>query len=231
MRLGVRRTGCSTGEAGRSQAFFEPEAQSPRVETLSEYLTALASESPTPGGGSAATLVAASGAALVAMVGRICAKSPRLAAYRELALSLVARADELRDELEIARERDEAAFAQVVAAQAMSKDSPIEVAARRDTLERALFDAAAEPLHGARLSLEVVQLAARLLEIPNKSLASDVGCAAEFGAAAVAACAYNVRINHRFMKDAHAASVQEHALARYERESIALLSAIRRSLR
>ena len=54
--------------------------------------------------------------------------------------------------------------------------------------------------------------------------------AAEFGAAAVAACAYNVRINHAFMKDADAVTRQENELARYERESRALLSAMRRSL-
>jgi len=201
------------------------------VESLTDYLTVLASESPTPGGGSAATVVAATGAGLVAMVGRICAKSPKLAAHRELALDIVSRAEALRGELAIARERDETAFARVVSAQAMPKEKPGEVAARRAALEHALFNAASEPLHAAHLSLEVVQLAALLLEIPNKNLASDIGCAAEFGAAAVAACAYNVRINHAFMKDAHAVSVQEHALARYERESNALLSAIRRSLR
>ncbi len=201
------------------------------MESLTDYLTALASEHPTPGGGSAATLVAATGAALVAMVARICAKSPKLAAQRDLALELAAKADGLRDELAIARVRDETAFAHVVAAQALPKNTPAEIAERRDALERALFDAAAEPLHSARLALEVVRLAVRLLEIPNKNLSSDVGCAAEFGAAALAACAYNVRINHAFMKDAHAVSLQEHVLARYERESQALLSAIRRSLR
>lgn len=201
------------------------------METLTDYLTALASEHPTPGGGSAATVVASTGAALVAMVGRICAKSPKLSTQRALALELVARADALRAEFSKARERDEAAFARVVSAQAMPKATPAETAARKEALERALHDAAAEPLHAARLSLEVVQLAARLLEIPNKNLASDVGCAAEFGAAAVAACAYNVRINHAFMKDEHAVKVQEEELARYERESLAVLSAIRRSLR
>ena len=33
------------------------------------------------------------------------------------------------------------------------------------------------------------------------ALASDVGCAAELASAALAACAYNVRVNHRYMHD------------------------------
>ena len=211
--------------------FSRPTGKAPGVDTVSDYLTALASEHPTPGGGSAATLVAAAGASLVAMVARICAKSQKYADYRALALELVLKADAVRAELMHARERDEAAFARVVEATALPKNTPEAIAARRDALERALFEAAAEPLHGAELSLDVMRLAARVLEIPNKNLASDVGCAAEFGAAALAACAYNVRINHAFMKDAQAASVQEHALARYERESQKLLGAMRQSLR
>jgi formiminotetrahydrofolate cyclodeaminase len=194
------------------------------VETVSEYLTALASEHPTPGGGSAATLVAAMGAALVAMVGRICAKNPKYAAQHDLALALVQGADRLRAELEEARSRDEAAFARVVEASGLPKDAP----QRAQRLEQALTQAAAEPLHGARLSLQVVELAAQLLDIPNKNLISDVGCAAEFGAAALSACAYNVRINHRFMKDAATIASQETELSRYEGESSALLAAVRK---
>ena len=163
---------------------------------------------------------------MVAMVARICAKSPKFVAQADLAWTLVARADAVRAELAHARERDEQAFARVVSASALPKDAP----SRRDVLERALHDAATAPLHAARLSLQVIQLATELLQIRNKNLVSDVGCAAEFGAAAVAACAYNVRINHAFMKDADAIASQEHELARYERESRALLSAMRRSL-
>jgi methenyltetrahydrofolate cyclohydrolase len=187
------------------------------VETISEYLTALASEHPTPGGGSAATIVAAMGAALVAMVSRICAANPRYAAQHDIALELLARADSLRLELEAARTRDEAAFAGVVSSS-------------RENREQALHAAATEPLRAAGLSLDVMRLCVRLLEIPNKNLTSDIGCAAEFAACAIAACAYNVRINHKFMKDAHVVAMQEQELARYERESAALLSSIRRSL-
>jgi len=193
---------------------------------VSDYLTALSSEHPTPGGGSAATIVAAMGAALVAMVARICEANPKYAGLRGLALDLIRRADGLRDACVVARRRDEAAFALVVEASALPKDAPD----RAQRLEGALREAAAEPLHAAALALEVMQLASRLLEIPNKNLTSDVGCAAEFGAAAIAACAYNVRINHRFMKDNTTIELQRNELARFERESAARLSVIRREI-
>jgi formiminotetrahydrofolate cyclodeaminase len=200
------------------------------VESLNEYLTELASEWPTPGGGSAATIVAAAGAALVAMVGRICSTNSKYAAQSALARELVARADGLREELLRARERDEAAFDRVVAATAMPKTTESEKAARRSALEAALEHAALEPLSCAQKALEVLRLAVRALEIPNRNLVSDVGCAAEFAAAAVAACAYNVRINHRFMHDIEAIEAQTHVLERTERESAALLAGIRRGV-
>jgi methenyltetrahydrofolate cyclohydrolase len=201
------------------------------VETLSEYLTQLASEWPTPGGGSAATMVAAAGAALVAMVGRICSANKKYAAQAELARELVMQSDALREEFLRARERDEAAFDRVVAATMMSKATEDEKRARRAALEIALAHAAAEPLAAAQNALEVMRLAARSLVFENRNLVSDIGCAAEFAYAALAACAYNVRINHRFMHDDIAIEAQAHALERLEREGNALLGEIRKAVR
>jgi methenyltetrahydrofolate cyclohydrolase len=201
------------------------------VETLSEYLTQLASEWPTPGGGSAATMVAAAGAALVSMVGRICAANKKYALQADLARELFARGDSLREELLRARERDEAAFDRVVAATAMPKSTQDEKHVRRAALELALAHAAAEPLAAAQLALDVMRLSARALIFENRNLVSDIGCAAEFAAAALAACAYNVRINHRFMHDDTAIDAQAHALERLEREGAALLGEIRKAVR
>lgn len=194
---------------------------------LDDYLAALASEAPTPGGGSAATVVGAAAAALVAMVARICAKSPRFAAQAPLASTLVDRAESLRADFAEGRVRDEAAFGLVVAAQALPKASEAERAARASALETALQAAAAEPLRAAQGCLDVLHLANRLLDIPNRNLASDVGCAGEFAAAALAACAYNVRVNHRYMHDRAAIERAEAVLARLEGEAAAQLQNVR----
>jgi formiminotetrahydrofolate cyclodeaminase len=172
-------------------------------------------------------MVAATGAALVAMVARISSANPKYADQLPLCKELVDHADGLRNEFLLARERDEAAFDRVVAAQAMPKGTEQEKASRRAALETALHHAAAEPLSGAARSLDVLRLAARSLEIRNRNLVSDVGCAAEFAASALNACAYNVRINHRFMHDLNAIEAQANSLARYEREASTLLATIR----
>ncbi|MGD0967794.1 MAG: cyclodeaminase/cyclohydrolase family protein [Candidatus Aquilonibacter sp.] len=200
------------------------------METLSEYLSALASEWPTPGGGSAATMVAAAGASLIAMVARICSANPKYAAQHDLAIELVAQADALREEFLRSRERDEAAFDRVVAATAMPKATDSEKHARRAALELALAHAAAEPLAAAQNALDLLRFTENALDLHNTNLISDIGCAGEFAHAALTACAYNVRINHKFMRDIPAIEAQRHALERYEREGGALLTRIRRAV-
>ena len=200
------------------------------METIDRYLDALASSAPTPGGGSAATIVAALGAALVAMVARICAENPRYAAHRELATRLVAASDRLRRDLTLARERDEKAFARVMSAQGLPREAPGEADARARALEAALHDAAEAPLRACELVIDVMRLAAQALQIPNKSLASDLGCAAEFASSALAACSYNVRVNHRYMHDTRAIGEQAKMLARYENEAGAILAGVRQAV-
>lgn len=190
------------------------------MERLNEYLTNLASQAPAPGGGSAAMVVGAAGCALVAMVARICASSPKYAPVLPLAQRLVERADALRDQMLERKARDEAAFDAVMAARG-----------DKEAMQRALFNAAAVPLEGAQAALETLRLAAESLELRNANLMSDVGCAAEFAYAALASCAYNVRINHKFMKDPGAIASQREALEDCERTGAELLAEIRGALR
>lgn len=190
------------------------------METLHEYLERLSSREPVPGGGSAAALVAALGAALVEMVGRI-ADAPA---------ELLSRAQSLREAALEARERDERAFGAVIAAQALPKSNDGEKAARSAALESALHGAAEAPLHAAAIALDVLRLSRELTALETRALASDVGCAAEFGAAALTACAYNVRINHRYMKDEAAIRTQATTLVSYLKEAARILEEVRRAL-
>ncbi|HUY41129.1 MAG TPA: cyclodeaminase/cyclohydrolase family protein [Candidatus Dormibacteraeota bacterium] len=180
------------------------------MKSLAAYLEQLASTSPTPGGGSAATIVAALGASLVAMAARITAGNPRYAPQRGRAHGIASRADLLRERLLEAGSRDEDAFAAVVAA-------------RGDARQQALIRAAQEPLRAMSLALDVQRLAVEALDLGNPHLASDAASASEFAAAALAACAYNVRINHRAMNDRAVVDDQRNAMEAYETESAMLL--------
>lgn len=191
------------------------------METIDDYLDRLASGEAVPGGGSAAALTGALAAALVAMVGRIASASIG---------GLVESADALRASFEAARRRDERAYATVIAAQALPKATEGERAARRDVLEGALREAADAPLDAAGLALGILRLADRLIESPRGALASDVGCACELAYAALAACAYNVRINHRYMHDAATIAEQAARLDAIERDGSAILERVRAAL-
>lgn len=191
------------------------------MEALEAYLERLASGDPVPGGGSAAALIGAVAAALVAMVGRIAATAPD---------DLATRADELRARLLDARTRDEEAYAAVVAAQALPRRDDAERAARRDALDAALKGAAEAPLHTAALALDVLKLIERLLKLSTGALFSDVASAAEFANAAITACGYNVRINHRYMHDKAVILKQAAVFVRIEGRAASIVASARRTV-
>lgn len=191
------------------------------MESLEAYLERLASHEPIPGGGSAAALVGAVAAALVAMVGRIAKSAPD---------DLAALADDLRGKLLDARQHDEVAYAAVVAAQALPRSTQDERAARTRLLDEGLAGAAAAPLETAALALEVLELVDRLLTTPMGALQSDVACAAEFAYAALTACGYNVRVNHRYMRDEMTIRRQALDLVRYEGAGARILSRARHAV-
>lgn len=182
------------------------------VNGIDAYLDRLASAEPTPGGGSAATLVGAMGAALCAMVARITAGSRRLAAVHADAEALAADADVLRERFAAARPLDESAYGAVVAASALPKGSDAEKAVRTMTLQRSLAGAAEAPLVVAGMCAEGIALARRADALGNAHLVSDVECALHFFRAALAASVANVRINHRFMHDTAVVQAQDERL-------------------
>jgi formiminotetrahydrofolate cyclodeaminase len=193
------------------------------------YLDALASAYPTPGGGSAATLVGALAAALCAMVARITLGSPKLAPVHAAAAGVAADADGLRRQFVELRPHDEAAFQAVVAAQALPRATDAEKTERRERLQRALAGAAEAPLEAAGRASEAFALTARTAELRNANLMSDVDCALRFARAAFDASVANVEVNHRFITDAAVVAEQRErlvALTRAARESEARALAI-----
>lgn len=152
----------------------------------------------------------------MAMVARICARSPKYEGKRPLAEGLAARAEALRMGFLERKERDEHAFEAVVAARGDAA-----------AVQQALHEAAAVPLEGVTASLEALQLASDALALGNANLASDLGCAAEFAYAALRACAYNVRINHKHIKDRETVWSQAAELKARETEGVAILERVR----
>lgn len=145
--------------------------------TVRGFTEEIASASPAPGGGSAAALAGAVGAALTAMVSGLTLGRKKYEAVQELALRAQAQADALRKRLLSAMEQDTQAFLQVSAAYAMPKQTPEEKQARSSAIEQGLKACTQPPLAVMQLCAEGLELLESLLGKTNATAASDFGVA------------------------------------------------------
>jgi formiminotetrahydrofolate cyclodeaminase len=159
------------------------------------FLERLGSSDPVPGGGSAAALAAAMGAALVAMVAELTIGRPAYAEHEATIRHLRFDAVDRRAELLSLAQEDATAYDGVVRARHMPKDSEAERTARTGALQTAMLDAARIPLRAAVVASEVLDLAERIAPIGNRNAVSDAGVAAQLAAAGLRGALLNVRIN------------------------------------
>ncbi len=160
-----------------------------------EFTKLLASDAPAPGGGSAAALEGAIGAALTAMV---CTLTIPKKAYADHAADLKA----IRDQAEAIRarfidvmDRDTEAFMVVSRAFGMPKATDEEKAARSAAIQAGLEGCTATPFEMMELAAETIELAATLPGRFNETAASDLGVAAISLRSAVQGAWLNVLIN------------------------------------
>ena len=156
-------------------------------ESLREFCDTVAAETPAPGGGSVAAIVAAFGAALAAMVARFSTEQ------WEEAPGAVAQAEALRARLLPLADEDARAYESVLVALRLPRE--LQPEARDAAIGEALSRAANVPLTIAETALDVSSLAAELAERGNPNLRGDAATAAVVGEAAVRATANLVEIN------------------------------------
>lgn len=160
-----------------------------------QFLDALASEEPTPGGGSASAYGAAMAAALVAMVGRVTVGKKKYADVENEIWPLIEKALALRETLQAAVQEDADAFDTYMQARRLPKGTEREKSARIKAIQAASIKAAEVPLRVAGQAANVLELAVRAAEIGNVNAISDAGSAASFARAAINGASLNVRIN------------------------------------
>ena len=162
---------------------------------LKQWLEAIAEPTATPGGGAAAAIAGALGAALVQMVAGLTAGREKYADVHELAGRSRQKAERLREGMLTLATRDARAFDAFIRALAL----PAATSDERDRRSRAKADALAS---GTAVQLELLaelgQVAELSLEIAGQGLASAMGdaAAAALLAAGAARVAYwSVRSN------------------------------------
>jgi methenyltetrahydrofolate cyclohydrolase len=202
--------------------------------SVAAFLDDLASAAPTPGGGSAAAVLGATGAALVSMVCNVTlgkkgqeAVESEMKAVRDLS-------ERLRTRLTAMVEADIAAFDGLMAAYRLPKTSEAEKARRGAAIEDNLRKATETPLECARACAEVIALSRRAGHSGYSGVISDAGVAALSANAALRSAALNVFINVPTLKDrdfaVQASAEIERLLEVCARESDAVFALVRNRL-
>ncbi len=165
--------------------------------TIGEFADALASSAPTPGGGGAAALCGALGAALGTMVGSLTVGKAKYADREPELRALMEKSERIRARLVELVDGDAEAFAPLAAAYSLPKDAP----GRGETMEKCLRAAAAAPMEILELSCETIGLMRGFADMGSALSVSDAGCGAVLCWSAMYAAALNVRVNTRLMAD------------------------------
>jgi formiminotetrahydrofolate cyclodeaminase len=171
--------------------------------SIEEYLEQLSSSNATPGGGNAAALAGSLAASLVSMVCRLTLgkkDEPYAAAHAEME-EVVAKADQLRDELIDLGDEDCSAFDAVMACYKLPKDTDEEKAARKDQMQSALKNATEVPFHIAERCEKVLELAQTAANKGVRTAVSDAGTSAGLAEASLHSALLNVDINLKYIKD------------------------------
>ncbi len=169
--------------------------------TLRTYLDRLASADPTPGGGAAAALTGAQGAALLSMVCNLTIGKKKYADVEEEMKGVREKSEALRGRLTELIDEDAEAFNKVSQAYQMPKGSDEEKAARRAAIQEALKGAEVVPMETVEACLEVIRLAIVAAQKGNKNVVSDAAVGGILGHAGLLSAADNVRINLNLIKD------------------------------
>jgi formiminotetrahydrofolate cyclodeaminase len=170
--------------------------------SLNDFLDLLASDAPTPGGGTAAAVSGAMGASLAAMVAALTLTREKYADAHEAVRTIAQAAAHARLEfIDLARE-DSEAYNLLVAARRLPKDTDEQKAAREKAVAAASRRATEIPMRTARLAARTLQLLPDLVEKGNPNAASDAGTAALLLEAAAEGALLNVGINLSGISDA-----------------------------
>ena len=163
--------------------------------TVREFQSALASSSPTPGGGTAAAISLGQAAALTCMVADLTMGKEKWQSGWDvaeksamLAVNMLTRAGQLADD-------DSESFDAVMDSFKLPKQSDEEIESRRSAIRNATLQAAVVPLETARLAHNLLQHLPDLAKFGNANAVSDVGVAGLLASAACKGALFNVDIN------------------------------------
>jgi formiminotetrahydrofolate cyclodeaminase len=169
--------------------------------SIQVFLDELASKASTPGGGGAAAIMGAMGAALVSMVCNLTIGKKNYEDVEDELKDVLDKAENLRERLTDMIREDVEVFDQVMGAYGLPKETDEEKAARSKAIQGALRAATDVPLDCAVACADVIDLSKIAAEKGNLNVISDAGVAVMAANAALRSAALNVYINIGGIKD------------------------------
>ena len=193
-----------------------------KSQSLDGFLTELSSRNPTPGGGTAAGLAAAMGAALFEMVANVV--SGRDDVEKQRLIAFVTDCEAFRAEFLAMMDRDSVAFEGYMASTKLPKTTDAEKTARRDAMQEALRSSTRSPLALAVRICDFTDLLENTFSDAPKSIASDLYVGAAMLEAAFAGAIANVYVNLAYIKDTAFKDETQAAVQRCQQRIAALSS-------
>lgn len=169
--------------------------------TLVQFSDVTAGSDPVPGGGSVSALAGAISASLAKMVANLTIGRKKYAEVESEMMEVAAKAEEIRQHLLLAIDRDSDAYNLVAEAFKMPKESDDEKAARSAKIQEATKVAALVPMEVAKTTYELIPLIEAVVMKGNQNAITD-GCIAMMNCRlGVLGALLNVRINLGGLKD------------------------------
>lgn len=178
--------------------------------TMAGFSEELASDSPAPGGGSAAAYAAALAASLGAMVGNLSANKRGWEDRHEFFSEWAVKGQEARKKLLHMVDEDTRAFNSLMDAFRLPKETPEEKKIRQDAIEQATLRATYSPLNMMRLAHQLFEMLEVMTREGNPNSVSDAGVGAICALAAVEGGWLNVMINLGGLKNKEKATEIQH---------------------
>ena len=170
-------------------------------QSIQEFLDQLASSAPTPGGGGAAALLGATGAALTSMVCNLTIGKEKYVGVEGEMKDTLKQSEDLRATLTDMIAADVEVFDKLMGSYGLPKETDEEKAARSEAIQVALREATDVPLNCARACSDVIAVSRSAAEKGNLNVISDAGVSVMAAYGALKSAALNVYINAGSIKD------------------------------
>lgn len=202
-----------------------------RNEPLERYLKDASAGTPTPGGGSVASLVGALATTMSSMTASLTIAKEQFRQYDAQLKRILEESEKSREVMLSLMEEDITVYNNVIKAFALPKSSETEKKLRSEAIQNATVIAMEAPLKATMRCLSILELTHELADITNPNLISDVGVAGILAEAALQCAKLNVETNLATIRNQSIVEKTQNELIRAEQKAKTLSREIQEKVR